>query len=290
MKTVLSAINLVMKIAKKIQEDNVGVYAAQAAFFILIAFFPTTMLFLTLLNYLPFSAEQARSFTVNFLSPSVSGFVDSLISEIFQKASGAVLSVTTVTALWSASRGLFSVITGLNAVYGAHENRGYVKLRLITVIYMLVFMITLIITLVIIVFGGTIANWLIETFPELENATSLFTWVRWLFGFCLLVLFFLALYTFAPKHKTGLVAEFPGAVISAAGWLGFSAIYSFYINNFANYSYLYGSLTAIVLLMLWLYICMNILFFGAEINVILKNESVKASLKRLKTKIKGDNK
>jgi len=63
--------------------------------------------------------------------------------------------------------------------------------------------------------------------------------------------------------------EFPGAIISAAGWVGFSALYSFYITHFANYSYLYGSLTAIVLLMLWLYFCMNILFFGAEVNVLI---------------------
>ncbi|MCL1822623.1 MAG: YihY/virulence factor BrkB family protein [Oscillospiraceae bacterium] len=273
-------ISFIKKLIKKLDDNKIGIYSAQSAFFIIIAFFPTIMLLLTLLNYLPFSAEQIEDFSMDFLPPQVETFIESLLDEIFQKASGAVISVATVTALWSASRGLLAVITGLNSIYGVEEKRNYIKLRLITMLYMLAFMATLIITLIILVFGSAIASRLIDSVPALRNADLFLTWTRWLFGFCLLILFFWALYSFAPGRKTSSIMEFPGAIISAGGWVGFSALYSFYITNFANYSYLYGSLTAVVLLMLWLYICMNILFFGAQVNVIIRKEYEKHKRKK----------
>ncbi|MCL2697684.1 MAG: YihY/virulence factor BrkB family protein [Oscillospiraceae bacterium] len=261
------------------KKNNVTVHSAEAAFFIIIASLPMAMLFLTFLNYLPFSEEQIQGFSVDFLSPQVSSFVETMLEEVYLKTSGAVISVATITALWAASRGLLSMIRGLNSIYGIDEKRGFIKMRLITMLYMLAFMITLIITLVVLVFGRVIADWLIGVFPFLEAHSTFFVWTRWLLGFCLLVLFFWVLYSFAPGRKTRSVKEFPGAFLSAAGWVGFSALYSFYINNFANYSYLYGSLTAIVLLMLWLYFCMNIMFFGAQFNVMMRGVVFRPSIK-----------
>jgi len=98
-------------------------------------------------------------------------------------------------------------------------------------------------------------------------------------------LFFWALYSFAPGRKNRSGNEFVGAFISAAGWVGFSAMYSFYITHFGDFSRVYGSLTAIVLLMLWLYICMNIMFFGAVVNYMLQGEKVKLTIKKLQGKI-----
>lgn len=270
------------------KKNNVTIHSAEAAFFIIIASLPTVMLFLTLLNYLPFSEEQVQGFSVDFLSPQVSGFVESLLDEIYQKSTGAVISIATITALWSASRGLLSIIKGLNSIYGVKDMRGYFRIRLVTMLYMLAFMLTLVITLVVLVFGGAIASRLVEAFPALDSTNVFFTWARWLFGFCLLILFFWMLYSFAPGRKTRSVKEFPGAILSAAGWVGFSALYSFYVDNFANYSYFYGSLTAIVLLMLWLYFCMNIMFFGAEVNVMLRDIFEIRERKKAKRVIRGE--
>ncbi|MCL2109685.1 MAG: YihY/virulence factor BrkB family protein [Oscillospiraceae bacterium] len=281
----MQVVAFVREITAKIKRDEVATHAAEAAFFIIIAFFPMAMVFLTLLNYLPFTAEEVTEFSADFLPAQSASFVDSLVGEIHQTASGAVLSIATVTALWSASRGLLSIIKGLNSIYGINERRGFIKLRIASMFYMLIFMATLIITLIVLVFGKEISNWLIETFPMFEEDTPLFDSVRWFFGFCLLISFFWALYSFAPGKKNRKGFELPGAFISAAGWVGFSALYSFYITNFGNFTRVYGSLTAIVLLMLWLYICMNIMFFGAVINVVLQGEKVKNTIKRLQGKI-----
>ena len=271
MKVSSQAIIFIRQMKNRVKKNNVVTHSAEAAFFIIIAFLPTMLLLLTLINFLPFTEEQMVDFSVDFLTPQVSGLMEGLLDEIYHKSSGAVISTATIMALWSASRGLLGIIKGLNTIYGVVEKRGFFRMRIAAMFYMIAFMVTLIITLILLVFGGAIAGWLVNVFPALEAMSFFFTWTRWLFGFCLLILFFWALYSFAPGRKTLSIKEFPGAIASALGWLGFSALYSVYVNNFGNYSYLYGSLTAIVLLMLWLYICMNILFFGAEINVLLRD-------------------
>lgn len=276
---ILIIILSVRHFTERLTKDKVNVYSAQAAFFIIISFFPFAMLLLTLLNYIPISAE-AENFTFNLLSPSVSELVNSVLEEIYQKASGAVISITTITALWSASKGLLSVVEGLNSVYGVKEKRGFIKLRLIIVLYMLAFIAILIVALALLVFGGSINNWLSRNIPGFENITFLLLNLRWLMGLCLFTLFFMFLYTAIPERKTRFISEFPGALVSACGWLIYSALYSFYIENFGNSSYLYGSLTAVVLLMLWLYSCMYIVFVGAEVNDFLQDNNTGAVFKK----------
>ena len=106
--------------------------------------------------------------------------------------------------------------------------------------------------------------------------------VRTIVGMCLMILFFSLLYSTIPQKKLSFFSVLPGSILSATGWIGFSYLFSFYIDNFSNYSATYGSLTAIVLSMLWLYACMYIVFIGAEINQILSNPMILEALHHLR--------
>ncbi len=258
------------RFVKKLGEDAVGAYAAQSAFFIILSFFPFIMLLLTLLQYLPFSQQQLSHFTLGFLPSDVDRLVQSVIGELYSKASGTVISLTAIVALWSAAKGIMALTKGFNAVYDIPETRGYFRLRLRAMLYTLAFVVILIVTLGFLVFGSSIYHWLIERIPsKLDMALRIIS-LRSLVGFVLLAVFFLLMYLFLPNRRSRIRDELPGAMVSAAGWLVFSYIYSYYIEHIGNFSYLYGSLTAVVLLILWLYFCMYILFFGAELNVFLK--------------------
>ncbi|MDE7298682.1 MAG: YihY/virulence factor BrkB family protein [Lachnospiraceae bacterium] len=101
-------------------------------------------------------------------------------------------------------------------------------------------------------------------------------------GFSLMILFFSLMYMTVPSRKSSFFAELPGAIITSAGWLGFSYLFSFYIDNFSNYSATYGSLTAVVLCMLWFYSCMYIMFIGAEINQVLSNPVIHEAFRNLR--------
>ena len=128
----------------------------------------------------------------------------------------------------------------------------------------------LIVTLGLLAFGNRIALAIEQMIPALSDLAILMISIRATAAMCILVLFFLCLYIFIPNRKSRLLAELPGAIITSAGWIGFSYLYSFYIDHMSSFGNTYGSLTAIVLLMLWLYACMYMLLVGGEINIIFK--------------------
>ena len=183
-----------------------------------------------------------------------------------------MISVTALTALWSAGRGMFSVARGLNRVNGYGEKRWYVINRLICSGYTIVFILVCILSLGLLVFGNMIQEFMVNRFPIIADVTTHIISFRALWAMMILIIFFLGIYTFVPDKRLKLRDQLPGAVFSTVGWMAFSFAFSLYFSHIGgkNYSYMYGSLTAIVLLLLWLYFCMCILFFGAEINYFWK--------------------
>ncbi len=263
--------DLIKHILKNLSLHKVGAYSAQSAFFIIFSIFPFLILILSLTRYLPFEHDQIFSFMTDFMPENLGSFFSDIVLELKAGSSSTLTIVSGVVLLWSASRGVVSVIGGLNSVYENDENRGYLKIKLVSVFYTLSFVISITITMVLLVFGNRILDLVESKFSSYYALAFLIVSLRYLIGFCILVLFFTIIYKALPTGKLSFFYQLPGAVFSAIGWMLFSVLFSFYIDNFSNYSNLYGSITAIILLMLWLYICMYILFIGAEINLWYKN-------------------
>jgi len=269
--TIITIYKIIRAFNRKIRDDFISAFSAQAAFFVIISFFPFIILLMTLLKFLPFSEITLRSTLTSIFPSSVNSLIVSIVTEIYDKSSGTVISIAAISALWSASRGILAIVKGLNSVYGIRETRNGFRLRIISSIYTLVFAIMMIITLVILVFGNRLYIWIESRIPMLSGLALIIISIRTIAGLCILTLFFLLLYIVIPNRKTSLFKELPGALVSAAGWMGFSYLYSFYIDNMGNYSNMYGSLTAVVLFMLWFYFCMYIMFIGGEVNIVLSS-------------------
>lgn len=266
-------IKYIQSFNNKTKEDHVTAFSAQAAFFIIISFFPFIMFLLTLIQYLPIHESTLMASLTSIMPLRVKSLIITIIAESYDNASGTIISATAITALWSASRGFLAIVKGLNSVYRISETRNYFKLRIISTIYTLIFTFLIIIILVILVFGNSLYIWIEENLPYFNNVALLIISIRTIVSLIILVGFFLLLYIVIPDRKSRLIAELPGALLSAGGWMGFSYLYSFYIDNMNNFSQTYGSLTAIVFLMLWLYFCMQIMFLGAELNDHLSKSS-----------------
>lgn len=274
----------IKRISKRFQADNLTAYSAQAAFFIFISIFPFLMLLLSLLKYIPiFNNENMESWATDFLTPQVDDLIKSIFAEAGEYSSGAFISITTAAALWACSKGVLGIIYGLNSIYKTTENRSFIRLRIVAVIYTVGLVAAMTVVLILMVFGNGILNYFLTAVPETMYAAKAIRVIRWLVSFGILILFFLFLYSVIPDRKTKPKNELPGAVISAIGWIGFSVLYSFYLDNFGNQSKLYGSLTAIILFLLWIYICMIILFVGAEINDILRVHDFSHIMKHIKS-------
>lgn len=278
----LYAIKLTRSFSKRLRDDHVSAFSAQAAFFLIISFFPFAMFLLTLLNYLPFSQNDIFKTVQIFFPATLKASVESITKELLERSSGTVLSITAIAALWSASKGFYSVVHGLDSVSHTNERRNYLGTRLLSAFYTLLFALLLIAVLFIFGFGNQIYLFCLKYFPILSEMALLVISVRTIVGMCLMILFFSLLYSTIPQKKLSFFSVLPGAILSATGWIGFSYLFSFYIDNFSNYSATYGSLTAIVLSMLWLYACMYIVFIGAEINQILSNPMILEALHHLR--------
>lgn len=265
----LGFIQWIKNFAAKIQRDSISAYAAQSAYFVILSFFPFAMFLLTLLNYLPIDANTLVDALVGIFPESSANIVTPIVNEILSKSSGTLLSITILVLLWSAGKGMMALTNGLNAVHEIKETRNYIILRIISTIYTLLFALMIILVLIVLVFGNQLYMWIVRKLPFLGNVAAFVISIRTFASLMILTTVFLLFYKMLPAVKVKLLHQLPGALFSAVGWLLFSYAFSIYIDYSQNISYMYGSLTGIILLMLWLYFCMNIIFIGAELNYML---------------------
>ena len=278
---------MIRAFVKKLRENTVSAFAAQTAFFVILSFLPFLMLMLTLVRFLPFGREEMLQAVHSFFPAPIHEFMGVVLKEALQKTSGTFLSISAGAALWSASRGILVIVRGLNRVYGNRETRTYFVLRLLSVCYTVVFSVVLVVTLVLLVFGNQIFLYVQNRIPLMAHAALFVILIRTVVSLLLLIAFFWALYLFVPDRKSRHISvELPGAVLCAAGWMGFSYLFSFYIDHMSDFSAMYGSLTAVVLCMVWLYACMYLLFAGAEFNVIVSDVRVREAWAEFRNSLK----
>lgn len=259
--------------ARYVSQANITAYATNACYFIVLSLFPALVLLLGLLRYTGLSVDTLTDILGGFLPDALLPAAQKLIVSTYRSSTGTVISLSVLTALWSSSRGVYGVLTGLNAIYDVPENRGYWYTRGMSVFYTFAFLIVLLLTLVLHVFGTTIIGWLPVSdsplFTLLANAVDL----RFFLLLGLQTLVFTVMFMFLPNRKNKFMESLPGALLSSIGWLVFSDLFSIYVENFNSYANIYGSVYAVALGMLWLYCCVCIIFFGGVLNHWLTEDS-----------------
>lgn len=269
-----SGIKGISSIAKKLSDDGVAVYAAQAAFYTIIASIPFLMMLISLIRYVAPDAVFTLFKAIRQILPErFSDLFTGIYEEITVGSDLSVISITALTSLWSSSRAMNAVTKGVAFIYDAEQNPGFIRNTIYSIVYTISFVILIIGALVVLVFGTTVRNVLTYRFPRLEVAFSLIMDLRGVVFFVVLTLFFSLVYYAVSKgilHTSGGIVKYtsqlPGAVFASAGWMLFSYFYSLYMKYYPTASYIYGSLAAVMLMMFWLYFCMIILLVGAEIN------------------------
>lgn len=251
----------------RMNQDHVSAFAAQAAFFILMSFVPFLMLLLPLVTYVSITKDMVVEMILQVVPDAgdFRSFLLSIIQEVYDKST-AVVPISAIFTLWSAGKGLQGLTNGVNAIYHVKETRNYVVTRIRSALYTLVFILAVIGSLILLVFGNSIQKLLTRYIPALARVTAYIIGMRTAVSLVVLALIFLMVYKFLPNRKTSFRSQVPGAVISAVAWSLFSLGFSVYLDYYDGFSNMYGSLTTIILILLWLYFCMYIVLIGAEIN------------------------
>lgn len=267
----------------KCKRDKINAYAAQSAFFIILSMIPFLMVFSSLLRYTSITEGMILEIIRRVMPDYIAPFMISLIDEVYSRSMG-LISITAVVAIWSAAKGVQYMTDGLNSVNDLEETRNWFVLRFWAIIYTIVFLVAIVFTLLILVFGNSLQELATKYVPFLVHAVSLLSRLRGLILLGMLILFFAVIFTAIPNRKLSFKSQLPGAVICAVAWYVFSFGLSVYVDYFNGLS-MYGSLTTIALIMLWLYFCMYIMMMSAEINVVF-NDSFERWLKRDRSKKK----
>ena len=250
----------------KCKQDKINAYSAQSAFFMLLSAIPFLMVFSSLLQYTSVTEGMILEIIQRVVPEYVSPFLVSIIDEVYNRSMG-IISVTAIVAIWSAAKGVQYMVDGLNSVNDLEETRNWFVLRFWAIIYTVVFLVAVVFTLLVLVFGNSLHDLATGYIPILRQITDFLANFRGLWMFVVLTLFFDVIYTTLPNKKLTFKSQLPGAAICSVAWYLFSFGLSVYIDYFNGLS-MYGSLTTIVLIMLWLYFCMYIIMMSAEINVV----------------------
>ena len=259
------AVKIIKEFSERIMGDHVGAYAAQSAFFILLSFIPFMMLLLNIIQYTPLTEEAVSSAVMSIIPEDFHGVVKTIIMEIYRRSS-AILPVSAIIALWSAGKAITSLTYGLNTVYHVKETRNYFVNRLRSMLFTLFFIGAFLVTLVLMVFGRSIQQALTEYFPAVAEFTGMLLSLRTVITMAALMFTFVLMYRFVPNRKVSFESQIPGALVTTISWQILSVGFSFYLEYFPGVTRMYGNLTTLILLMLWVYFCMYLVLVGAEIN------------------------
>lgn len=255
-----------VRAARQVSGLNIPLHAANTGFFLVLSFFPALVLLLSLLRYARLDVQLLIRLMQELIPQTLLPEAEYLILTTYQGTSRTVVGISAVTALWSASRGIWGLVKGLNAVWGVRESRGWLYSRCVSALYTLAFLAVLILTLVLHVFGTELVQ-LLQT--SRLNVLRLLTGVvdlRFALLTSLQTLLFSAMYKALPSRTVSWRGSLPGALLASLGWTVFSQGFSWYVERFSGYQNIYGSVYAVPLSMLWLYCCILILFYGALLN------------------------
>lgn len=261
-------------IAREITDNHVGAYAAQSAYFFMLCLIPILLLMITMVQYTPVTKADVMTAAMQVFPSSVHTMITSIINQVYNR-SRAIIPLTVLVALWSAGKGVMAMATGLNGVYRCRETRNYVVIRIRSTIYTIFFLLVIISLLVLGVFGNLLQTVVQDSIPVMEQLATRWIRLREVITFPVLLLFILMIYKFLPNKKHRIREQIVGAFAAATGWMAVSWVFSMYLDIFKGFSDMYGSLTTIVLIMLWMYSCMYCILLGGNLNRVLQERKEK---------------
>ena len=256
----------------QIRALRIPIHAAHTGYFLILSLFPALVLILSILHYTSLDVHNLLGFLEGLIPAALLPEAELLIVNTYENTTKTVVGISAVTALWSASRGIYGLLTGLNAIYQVPENRGYFQVRLISMAYTFLFLLVLLLTLVLHVFGTGLLKFLSESpVPFFRFLTGVVD-LRFFLLVFLQTALFTAMFMALPNRKNSLGDSLPGAFFASIGWLIFSHLFSLYVERFPTYGNIYGSVYAVALSMLWLYFCISIVFYGGVLNRLLMED------------------
>lgn len=258
---------MIQRIFENMRKDHVSEFSAQCSYYTILSFIPFVILLITLIQYTNIDQQTLFNFIAKIIPSSMNEFVLGIVKEVYSKSIGTI-SISIIFTLWSAGKGLFALMKGLRSVYNIDGERpkSVIYLRLMSIAETVIFIVLIVLGLILLVFGNSLKSIIQNYFGALENFNTflqILTEIGFIFATFIV---YLLLYKFMPKHRVNFKSQIPGAIFGAIALNIISFIFSKFLDIFKGFSITYGSLTTLMLIMMWTYSCFYSLFLGSEIN------------------------
>ncbi|MGY4492758.1 YihY/virulence factor BrkB family protein [Pseudomonas sp. TE3610] len=260
---------------KEFIDDEMSTYASALAYQMLFSLFPFILFLIALIGFLhlPDFFSWLRLQAELVLPPQALDSVNPVIDQL-QQSKGGLLSFGIVIALWTASAGVRLMMSAMNAAYDVVEERPAWKRIPLSIFYTVGIAGMLLAAAALMVLGPQVMGWLAGQIGLEDFIVTLWTVARWPVIVILMMIAVALIYYVMPDVKQKFRFITPGSVLAVVVWIIASLGFAFYVKTFANYNAMYGSIGAIIVLLLYFYISSAVLLLGAEMNAVIEHMSV----------------
>jgi membrane protein len=261
----------VSELYAELERDNVFNGAAALGFYLTLAIFPAMIFVMAVIPYLPIArVDQAIMDLLREAMPArAAEMFTGVVNEITSERRGGLLSLGLAGALWAASTGMYAIMQQMNVAYDVEEARTFVRARATALALTLLFSVLVLGAFSLVVLGGVIQDWLAQRFGSSDALLLFFAVFRWIVIVLSLLAALALIYYAAPNRRTRFRLVTPGTVTATTLLVAASLGFRFYTGHFSDYSATYGSIGAVIVLMLWLYLAGLVMLLGAEIDALL---------------------
>lgn len=264
---ILEKYKTIKKMSSNMKKDHISESSAQCAYYTILSFIPFVILVITLIQYTGIAPQTLFDAITKIIPSTMNEMVIDIVQEVYSKSIGTI-SVSIIFTIWAAGKGLYALTSGLQSVYNTDSKiaNSYIYLRLKVLLETVIFIFLIVFGLTVLVFGNGVVEIVQNKFGGLKNYTEISSAITEIGMLIITFIVFLLLYKFMPKHRVSFKSQTYGALFGAIALNIISFVFSKYLYIFKGFSITYGSLTTLMLIMMWTYACFYTVFLGAELN------------------------
>jgi len=250
----------------RLMEDDIAGLSAQCSYFLFLSLFPFVIFLFSLLSFTNIPQTQLMNLVFSYFPTDVAIVTRTIIENILSTRNVTLLTVGALMTVWSSSSGINAVRKGLYKAYRKVETRPIWQVILVNLVSTVGLALILFVTIVFLVSGEVLGNQVFKILSISSTFEVVWNLIRLLVPLITMASVFSVLYVLIPFRKVRFNEVFPGVIFTMVAWLTISLLFSYFVNNFTNYANIYGSISGIIILLVWLNLSCLFLLLGGEIN------------------------
>ena len=252
-------------------KNGISAYAVQGAYYVFASIVPFFILVLTILKFTPLDMEFASQKIVESIPGYFQSFGKEIVEQIYTN-SNLAMSFSILTLIWTASKGIYVIVDGLNSINGTEKQTTYLKDLIFSILYTVIFVFAVPLLIVVTVFGQSIIDLLMKYIPILNKFATTIALSKLIGSTLVIFVLLILIYKFMPNKKMKFKDIILGSIVSTIAWQIFTYAFSLYVNISLKKASLYGSMNIILIFLFWLYCIYYIIFLGAQLNAMVYNK------------------